>query len=592
MKLILTHQNADFDALASLYGAYLLYPAAIAVLPPRLNRNVAGFLTVHGAAFPFIPWRNFQARVNIDKITQILITDTDKARLPDEIPAKIPVQIIDHHTLDRELQPHESRHYEALGAITTYFVEQLQKRNHLLTSTEATLLALGIYADTGMLTYGATTPRDAYALAYLLSQGANLDDIRRGLATPLDDNQQRLLDDLLDEIETISIQGYSVLIATATRDAHISGLNSVTQVLRNLLAGTALFVLLQTSDTVQLVARSTHDDVDVGAVARSFKGGGHPRAAAATIKAGKLSQVKKQVIGILQDTVRPAIQVRDLMARNPYTVQADDKVMDVLPRLRRIGHEGYPVLQDKKLVGLLNLRDADRSAEHKLKTALIEHIMQKGNVHVRPQTAIDTLERRMAASRWGQIPVLDNDDDMLIGIVTRTDLIRYRALQQQHTEPETPPAPHITSAIIKNILGTDIASLIEHMQKRTDEQGQALYMVGGVVRDLLLKRPNLDIDFVLEGDAIVFAEELQTQYGGHLHTHPPFGTAKWTLDENVAAQLNLDFAEIPDHLDFASARHEFYEHPAALPTVYQGSVRLDAARRDFTINALAVQLSP
>jgi tRNA nucleotidyltransferase (CCA-adding enzyme) len=117
-------------------------------------------------------------------------------------------------------------------------------------------------------------------------------------------------------------------------------------------------------------------------------------------------------------------------------------------------------------------------------------------------------------------------------------------------------------------------------------------MVGGGVRDLLLKRPNLDVDFVVEGDAIRLASDLSDKFGGMVTSFRPFGTAKWKLDERVAKALGLYAASLPDHIDFATARNEFYEHPTALPTVYSGSIKLDLGRRDFTINTLAVQFSP
>jgi len=119
-----------------------------------------------------------------------------------------------------------------------------------------------------------------------------------------------------------------------------------------------------------------------------------------------------------------------------------------------------------------------------------------------------------------------------------------------------------------------------------------MYLVGGVVRDLLLNRRNLDIDFVVEGDGIAFGESLRARYGGQVSSYRPFGTLTWILDEQAASALNLPLSGLPEHLDFATARNEFYEHPTALPTVYHGSIKLDLHRRDFTINTLAVQLSP
>jgi tRNA nucleotidyltransferase (CCA-adding enzyme) len=106
---------------------------------------------------------------------------------------------------------------------------------------------------------------------------------------------------------------------------------------------------------------------------------------------------------------------------------------------------------------------------------------------------------------------------------------------------------------------------------------QRLYLVGGVVRDLLLGRTNLDLDLVVEGDAINLAHRLASITQGKLLTHPHFGTAKLQWDKWS--------------VDLATARSETYAQPGALPTVKPGSISEDLFRRDFTINAMAIELN-
>lgn len=110
--------------------------------------------------------------------------------------------------------------------------------------------------------------------------------------------------------------------------------------------------------------------------------------------------------------------------------------------------------------------------------------------------------------------------------------------------------------------------------------GKHVYLVGGSVRDLLLKRPNLDIDIVVEGDAISVAKQLQEHWNGTLHTHPQFGTATVTPDNPEKPKV-----------DFVSARSETYQKPATLPKVNRGTITQDLLRRDFSINALAMCLN-
>ncbi|MDI6814888.1 MAG: CCA tRNA nucleotidyltransferase [Dehalococcoidales bacterium] len=109
-------------------------------------------------------------------------------------------------------------------------------------------------------------------------------------------------------------------------------------------------------------------------------------------------------------------------------------------------------------------------------------------------------------------------------------------------------------------------------------QGQSLYLVGGAVRDLLLGQTNLDLDLVVEGDAINLGQQLIQIKPGKIITHPRFGTAKlrwskWSID-------------------LATARSETYVKPGALPRVKPGSIDSDLFRRDFTINTMAIELNP
>jgi len=106
----------------------------------------------------------------------------------------------------------------------------------------------------------------------------------------------------------------------------------------------------------------------------------------------------------------------------------------------------------------------------------------------------------------------------------------------------------------------------------------AVYVVGGAVRDLLLGREPHELDFVVEGDAVAVARRAAERAGGRVTVHERFGTA--TVEAPQAG------------FDLAAARRERYERPGALPEVELGaSLREDLARRDFTVNAIALHLT-
>jgi tRNA nucleotidyltransferase (CCA-adding enzyme) len=584
VEIIVTHENADFDAAAALLAAARLHPGAIPLLPERCNQNVARFVALYQNGLPFQSWRD----VKLGDITRMIVVDTQRVPQIKGLRAKLPTLVIDHHPLTRELQTHQQFTGETLGAMTTLLVEQIREQQLALTPLEATLLALGIYEDTGSLSHGGTTTRDLLAAAWLVEQQAALDTVRRFLSPPMNEEQQQLYELLMTHAEQRTIEGHSIIVSAARTERYVPEISTVAHRLRDLMDAVGLFIVVEMPNSTQLVARSTDDAVDAGAIARRFGGGGHTRAAAATIHDHTLESSVALIWDALRENIRPVTRVADLMSYGVQTVGAEQPLARVVQRLRRIGHEGYPVVQAGALVGLLTRRDVDRALEHDLGHLPVREVMLAGVIAVHPGDSVFTLEQRIVESGWGQIPVLD-EGEQLIGIVTRTDLIKHWArIHPVGTAPE----PRLSAEQIESVLGSAVTRLIRAIVEEAQQHNLKLYLVGGVVRDLLLKRPNYDIDFVVEGSAITLAEYLEARYGGRTSAFVPFGTAKWKPDAASAASLDADLAHLPDHIDFASARNEFYEHPTALPTVYNSSIKLDLGRRDFTINTLAVQLSP
>jgi len=140
------------------------------------------------------------------------------------------------------------------------------------------------------------------------------------------------------------------------------------------------------------------------------------------------------------------------------------------------------------------------------------------------------------------------------------------------------PEVNNLSTKIKNQLPKELVEFLRLAGELAQQRGQKLYLVGGVVRDLLLERGNFDLDLVVEGDAIALACEMAEARQCQLVTHQRFGTAKLAWDGGSA--------------DLATARSETYAKACALPTVNPSTVRDDLLRRDFTINAMAVALTP
>jgi len=130
---------------------------------------------------------------------------------------------------------------------------------------------------------------------------------------------------------------------------------------------------------------------------------------------------------------------------------------------------------------------------------------------------------------------------------------------------------------IEQYLPRQLLELVRDISGQAAKQGQRVYLVGGVVRDLLLGYPNFDLDLVVEGDAVKLAQQVAETSQAKLLAHRRFGTAKLRY-ENFT-------------LDLATARKETYAKPGALPTVTPGALKDDLLRRDFSINAIAISLA-
>ena len=521
--------------------------------------------------------------------------------------------VIDHHSESDPVPSgwevwQESLGPHTTGANATLLVEKLMQQNRGLTPFQATLLALGVYEDTGSLLYPSTTHRDLRCAAWLVEQGARLDVVRRFLNFPPTDAQNELSVRLTEGAENLTVAGQSVVLALADAPDYEDELSGLAHRLNDLFNPAALFVVVSLKDHVQVVARSNTDAIDVGLIAELLGGGGHRRAAAAVLEGTTLADAKKRIGCLLQEHVGSPATVAEIMSRGrPRTLEDGMSVATAMELMQRYGHEGFPVLHRGddgrgRLVGILTRREADRTLGHRLGSLPVHKVMRQGDYTVRADAPVSTLHKLMIESGWGQIPVVDAGGEM-VGIVTRTDLLKLWG-----DERETPPRIPDVSRELGEILSESQHRLLWLVGETATEMGHAVYVVGGFVRDLLLGRLDgadrarfLDMDLVVEGDAIELATHIQDRCGGRIVTHARFGTAKWILDEPgypltcpdlVDSDGGPDQNRLPHHLDFVTARTEFYTEPTVLPTVEQGSIKLDLHRRDFTVNTLAVALTP
>jgi tRNA nucleotidyltransferase (CCA-adding enzyme) len=416
-------------------------------------------------------------------------------------------------------------------------------------------------------------------------------------------DQRQVYDRLLSNAQLHLINGQNILVAAAHAEEMSDEISTIAHKLRDLMDPDALFLLVQTLEGIRLVVRSITDRVNAAQIAEQFGGGGHGRAAAALVRLvtetgpdGRevrkpdLETIHTRLLDLLPGFVQPSASVRQIMSPGPLVLTPDTPAEKAAHLMQRYGYEGYPVIANGKVIGLLTRRAVDRAITHKLNLPA-SSLMDAGEVSVLPSDSIDHLRRVMSESGWGQVPVVASEGGPVVGIVTRTDLLKNLADRAPFAGKQN-LAARLEAAMPKARL-----ALLKAVAEKAFEQRQAIYIVGGFVRDLLLERPSFDFDIVVEGDAIALANALAADYGGRVQSHSRFGTAKWNIKAiptRLAEQFTsldlLDLASLPESLDLISARTEFYDYPTALPTVERSSIKLDLHRRDFTINTMALRL--
>jgi tRNA nucleotidyltransferase (CCA-adding enzyme) len=596
MKVILTHEQADMDALASQLGAWLLYPHAHPLRPRKINRNGKRYLQRYGAELPYIEF-NQLPRETIDTI---ILVDTQSLITLKGMTEDTQVIVYDHHPRRDDLDPSWELHLVTSGSNVSQLIARIRDADIKISSLQATTLALGLYEDTGSFTYGSTSAEDLKAASFCIAHGADLDIISRFLYPPLSAGQRKLYERLLKNIQTYQIEDQTILVMQADAMDVRDEISSVAHKMRDVLNPDALLLLVSTQQGIRLVARSTSDRVDVSAIAEELGGGGHKRAASALIRPkGHLDKAETQeflqdryddLVQAVYKHVKPAFTVAGIMSKDPLILSPDTSVKEAHRLMQRYGYEGYPVVENGNIVGLLNRREVDRAISHGLDLT-VESLMAAGDVQISPNASLEVLQAQMGSSGWGQVPVVSPETGEIVGIVTRTDLLKTLTPQ-----PNIPTKEEIAEKLAQAVPSARLA-LLNTLANEADKINLPIFVVGGFVRDLLLERPSLDFDIVVEGDAIFFANRLAERFGGRVLTHQRFGTAKWhiaNIRQKLIDDLDIDNFnnknQLPEALDLITARTEFYEQPAALPTVESSSIKMDLHRRDFTINTLALRL--
>jgi tRNA nucleotidyltransferase (CCA-adding enzyme) len=585
--LITGHANADFDCLAAIVAASKLYDDAVLVFPGSQEANLRNFF-IESATYLF----NFKDAKEIDYSTvkTLVVVDTrQRERISHVAPAlenpDLEIHLYDHHPDSNDDLPATLSVVKPWGSATSIITLLIKEKGLSITPEEATMLGLGVYEDTGSFSFNSTTEHDFEAGGWLKTMGMDINTISELTTRELTVEQISILNSLLESATTHDINGIPVVIAETSVSHYVRDFALLAHKMIDMQEVKVLFALCRMSDRVQVVARSKIHSVNVGQICQSLGGGGHNFAASASVKSKPLSEVKDELFGLLYSSIHYEKTVREHMTAPAIFEYETVSMCKAESIMNRFGLKAIPLLESANnpvVSGYLEYQTAVRACSHGLGNAPASTYMNKKVQTVNPDDDLYPVMEIIVGKRQRLVPVVI--DTRLMGVITRTDLINTLV-----EEPSRVPDKLFSDKKERNVLPLLKERLPEHHFELLTMAGDlgnrlnvAVYVVGGFVRDLLLGRKNLDLDLVVEGDGIAFAKKLAHSLGGRVRQHTKFKTAI-IIYTNAAGE--------EERLDVATARLEYYEQPASLPTVELSSIKMDLYRRDFTINALAIQLS-
>ena len=426
MLIATTHKNTDFDGLASVIAATLLYPGCVGVVPKMTNKNVEQFLSTHKTAFNLI----LPHEVTHDAVKKLIVVDTDQWHRLDRMEKLatqqgLEVDLWDHHMMGTgDIQPTWSCK-EQIGSTVTLLVREMQKRRMELTPLDSTVMLIGLYEDTGHLSYPSTTAEDARAAAYLLDNRADLNVAAFFLNPPYEENQKEILFEMMKETEKMTINGSTIGFNTISLDKKVPNLAAIVDMYRKIVNVDALFVIFTSDGRNSVIGRSGAENIHVGQALAIFGGGGHAGAGSASVKNSDFSpqQIKAQIVAGLSAKKIESVRISDIMSFPVISVTPATPMREVQNIMAKEKIRGIMVMEDDKIHGIIVLWDLKRVKKEQHWDSPVKAFMARDIITIDPGVSPSIAAGIMIEKDVGYLPVVENDK--VIGIVTRTDILTY-----------------------------------------------------------------------------------------------------------------------------------------------------------------------
>ena len=425
MEIITTHKNSDFDALAAVFAAQVINPSAIPVLPTTLNPNVRAFLSLHKDLFLF----RTPKEVPLEESTRLIVVDANSWNRLEGVDglsgrSDLEIHLWDHHPDQGDIKATWSCK-ELVGSATTLLVRRFEEEKTRISPIQATLFLAGIYEDTGNLTFPSTTAADARSAGFLLEQEADLEIIKTFLRPAYGPKQKEVLFEILRSADRMKVNGYTVSLGRLDISGHTPGLSLVVDMYRDIMNVDAAFGIFTEAkrDRCIVIGRSVGETLNIGHIMRGMGGGGHMNAGSAMLKSVNPDAIEEWITELIQGNKVASVQISDLMSFPVTTVFPETSMKEVALLLREKGSTGFPVVDGKRVMGVISRRDFKKVRHSPLMTSPVRGFMSTKVIDVTPEKSVVEAARLMVKNDIGRLPVVENGE--LIGIITRSDAMRY-----------------------------------------------------------------------------------------------------------------------------------------------------------------------
>jgi len=580
-ELIAVAHNADLDMLGAARCLQLLNPQAHILHPVRLKQNaweavrrLDWFKTIKISDVDFSNIRCVhmiginQSRHNIELVEAVGRYNTEAFVYTERQP-RLPFSYIikQQHNL----------------SLTAALMNRLTSEGVDLSNDDLQLFNLAVCEKTWLGLSSKCRNEDLQALSFLRKHNFSSFKTSNAISLGFREGQAAAYHLMLKSMEDIQ-PGYWPISFTAIKlSSAIQDMEPVIDAVWSDIAASSALIMVTYQNFSRVWARSSVSQIDFLEVFHDFRPSRQRNWIYFSFSGNGHEQNRIRLIQHLESNLKSDLTAGDIMSASPRCVDSGMSVKQALDEMLKFNIMSLIVIKSSQFAGIVTRRDLDRALQMNLPDSEIEPWVPTEMPVVSPSTPVRALKNLMIRYNLTRLPVIEHGK--VKGIITTHELLRaipdYLPLPHDFlplAEKIQMPDPEQIEEILKRVFSLRIFHILNKISRFSGKLGIATFAVGGFVRDLLLERQNFDLDVVVIGDAMKFAADFSKELNCDFKVFDRFHTARIYLEDLK--------------VDFSSARIEHYATPGALPQIEYSGLSNDLYRRDFTINALALALTP